>query len=108
SAPGPSDTLSHTFLAGPQMISLPIQPFHSDLALVLGTDRQRTLLAQYRQDLNGSDKYLRYPTLPLYQPGYALWSDFATSVAATSIQGQRTDIQSEISIAAQFGWNQIA
>ncbi len=107
SVPGQVTTLSHQFAAGPQMIALPVQPLTSDLAKVLGSNPNTTLLAQWRQDLTTTDKYLRYPTLPLYEPGYGLWSDFSTTLNATSIQGQRTDNQQAITVALQFGWNQI-
>ena len=107
SVPGPTDTLTHTFPAGPQMISFPIRPLSGSLATTLGLDPNQTLLAQYRQDLPGTDKYMRFPSLPLYQPGYALWSNFAQPYTAGSVRGERTDIQQAVSAAIQFGWNQI-
>ncbi len=106
-APGQSTTLSHRFDAGPQMISLPLRPFTNNLAHVLGSDPGLTLLAQWRQELSGNDKYMRYPSLPLYEPGYGLWSNFASQLNATNIQGERTDNQKDISVALQYGWNQI-
>lgn len=105
--PPPAATLSHAFAAGPQLISLPFRPFTSDLARVFGTNPNATLLAQWRQDLPTDNKYLYYPTLPLYQPGYGLWSNFAAAVNATNMQGERTDNQQAISIAVPFGWTQI-
>lgn len=107
-APSTVTTLTHTFAGGPQMISLPIRPLTSDLARVLGTNPNTTLLAQYRQDLPvppNPDKYVRYPSLGLYQPGYGLWSNFGTAVNATSIKGERTDTQRNVSVSLQFGWN---
>ena len=106
-APGQAETLSHTFPRGPAMISLPIKPFSHDLSRVFGTPVNTTLLAQYRQDLPGDFKYSLYPSLPLYQPGYGLWSNFATAINATSIAGQRTDVDPFLSLPLQFGWNQI-
>jgi hypothetical protein len=109
-APGPTVTLSHTFDSGPRMISLPFKPLSGDMAKVLAVDPNQLLLAQYRQDLAvppSPDKYLRYPSLPLYQPGNALWSNFSTSLAKTSLTGESTDVQQDISIPLQFGWNQI-
>lgn len=102
-----TQTLSHVFAAGPQMITLPVKPLNNDIAKLLGADPNKTLLAQYRQDLSGADKYLKYPSLPLYQPGYALWSNFASDVNATSITGERTDVQPFISVSLPFGWVQI-
>jgi hypothetical protein len=106
-APGQVQSLTHTFPAGAQLISLPLRPLSNDLALALGADPQKTLLAQYRQDLSGADKYLKYPSLPLYQPGYGLWSNFSTPFTATAIRGERTDIQAYISVQLPFGWTQI-
>ncbi len=109
-APGPTVTLSHTFAAGPQMISLPLKPLTGDLANVFGVSPSKLLLAHYRQDLAvppNPDKYLRYPSFPLYQPGNALWSNFSTSLAATKLTGENMDVQQDISIPLEFGWNQI-
>jgi hypothetical protein len=105
-APGPTDTLTHVFQAGPQMISLPIKPLSGDMAKALGADPKTLLLAQYRQDL-GADKYQRYPSLPTYQPGYSLWSSFNLNLNAV-VTGQRTDVEKDISVPLLFGWNQIA
>lgn len=106
-APGAVQTLSHTFPAGPQMISVPVRPLGHDLAVALGSDPNKTLLAQYRQDAVGNDKYLRYPNIPLYQPGYGLWSNFSQPFNAPAIKGERTDIQPFISLQLPFGWTQI-
>ncbi len=102
-----SQTLSTTIPAGAQLITLPIKPYTNDLAKLLGVDPTKTLLAQYRQDVSGSDKYLKYPSLPQYQPGYALWSNFSAPVNATNIRGERTDVQPFVSINLPFGWTQI-
>ncbi len=106
-APGPTDSLAHTFLGGPQMISLPIRPLNGDFAAAIGLPANQALLAQYRQDLLTADKYLRYPNLPLYQPGNALWASFSTTFTTGAIVGERTDVQKYISIPLQFGWNQM-
>ncbi|MCS6775331.1 MAG: FlgD immunoglobulin-like domain containing protein [Chloroherpetonaceae bacterium] len=103
-------SFTHTFAPGLQMISLPFRPLGGNvnaLVTALGLDPGNVLLAQYRQDLQGTDKYLRYPSLPLYQPGYALWSNFPTPRTITGVRGERTDNQSEISVPLQFGWTQI-
>lgn len=106
-APDSVLTLSHTFPLGPQMMSLPLRPLIPDFAKALGIDVSSALLAQYRQDLTTDDKYTRYPSLGPYQPGYALWGYF-NRATAVAVKGIRTDSQSDISIAAEFGWNQIA
>ena len=109
-APGPVTTLAHTFVAGPQMISLPFRPLTGDLAKVFGVDPTQLLLAQYRQDLAvppNVDKYQRYPSLPAYQPGNGLWSNFSVGISPTTLTGENIDVQQDISIPLQFGWNQI-
>ncbi len=108
-------TLSHTFLSGPQLISMPLQPFNPDLAQVFGVPAAQTLLAQWNQALNSAngDNYVLYPSLPLYQPGYALWSNFPNALNGGSgqngvpITGTRTDNQTLITIGLQYGWNMI-
>ncbi len=107
SAPDSVQTLTHTFPLGPQMMSLPLRPLITDFAKALGITPSLALLAQYRQDLTTNDKYTRYPSLGPYQPGYSLWGYFGAATPV-SVQGTRTDDQSDISIAAEFGWNQIA
>ncbi|HLJ55934.1 MAG TPA: FlgD immunoglobulin-like domain containing protein [Chthonomonadaceae bacterium] len=109
-APGPIVTLSHTFPVGPQMISLPFRPLTGDLAKVFGADPTKLLLAQYRQDLPvppNPDKYQRYPSMPLYQPGNAFWSNFALTNSSPNLTGENLDVQQDISIPLEFGWNQI-
>ncbi len=108
SVPTPVVTLSHTFPGGISMISLPLRPLTGDLALTLGLNPQAALLAQYRQDLTTSDKYQRYPSLPLYQPGYALWSSFNGTLTAPAIKGTRTDTELYVTASLTYGWNQIA
>ncbi|MCW3054791.1 MAG: FlgD Ig-like domain, partial [Chthonomonadales bacterium] len=106
-APAPTITLTSPVIqTGAQMISLPIKPLTPDLAKALGVDPTKLLLAQYRQDLTGTDKYQRYPSLPNYQPGYGLWSNFNGNIQP-SITGQRTDVEQDISVPLLFGWNQI-
>lgn len=109
--PAQVQTLSHTFAAGAQMISLPLRPLNPDLAQTLGTNPNATLLAQWREDTqippNTLDHYARYPTLPLYQPGYGLWSNFSTDLNATNILGEQTTVDKDVSIGLNYGWNQI-
>ena len=111
SAPGPTVQQTHTFLQGPQMISFPFKPLKSDLAALLKTDPNKTLLAQYRQDTQISstmpDKYARYPNLPLYQPGYGLWSNFTGALNNIVMAGEPTDNQDRIEVPLLYGWNQI-
>jgi len=108
--PSPSTTLSHTFPAGPQMLSLPIkaavgQPGDGPLG-----QSQHAASGAVPAGSAGSaqpDKYKRYPSLPLYQPGYGIWGLFPSGQIANSIKGESTDNQQDISVAVEFGWNQI-
>jgi hypothetical protein len=106
-APAATETLPpQTFQPGFQLISMPIQPLNPDLAAVFGTAKNATLLAQYRQNAPG-DQYLRYPSLPLYQPGYGLWTNFAGALNNVSITGVGTDAQDTVEVSLQYGWNMI-
>ncbi len=109
---GNTTTLSTTFQNGLQMVSLPLRPILDNIAVAMGADPARALIAQFRQDNTiGTDQYLRYPQLPAYQPGYAFWTNFPAVTAPPSpgIVGVPYDAVSQpnVSIALQFGWNQI-
>ncbi|MCS6860111.1 MAG: hypothetical protein NZT92_07320 [Abditibacteriales bacterium] len=67
-------TLSHTFSAGFNMMSLPLTPILSDEADALGIPRNRLLLARFKPNLPGENKYEIYPNLsePL-GPGVGMW-----------------------------------
>ncbi|HZT41215.1 MAG TPA: FlgD immunoglobulin-like domain containing protein [Chthonomonadaceae bacterium] len=109
--PGQVVTLSHTFASGPQMVSLPLQPLNPDLAGELGITPDTALLAQWREDTQiqpkNPDQYMRYPSMPLYQPGYSFWSNFPSAVTDNNLLGENMDVQREVSIALNYGWNQI-
>ena len=68
------------------------------------------LIAQYRQDASSnSGKYLNYPSMPLYQPGYSFWTNFAGDLNNLDLSkaGKQMDDQDLISVPLQFGWNMI-
>ena len=113
-----SASLKHTFRTLPQMIALPFQPYQpysGNLPLLFSSgtgtpDANAQLIAQYRQDGDTSiGKYLRYPSMPLYQPGYSFWTNFAGNIndLDLSAKGRQTDDQNLISVPLQFGWNMI-
>jgi hypothetical protein len=107
---GGADTFSHQFPSGLQMVSLPFKPLAGNLNSVvsaLGLTNNTALIAQYRQDITGDDKYLRFPSLPPYQPGYSVWTNFTNSVNSNNLRGERTDNQKYITVPLQFGWTQI-
>ena len=109
-APGQVVSLSHTFAAGPQMVSLPVRPLNTDLAAELGLTPGTALLAQWRGDTqiqaNNPDQYMRYPSMPLYQPGYSFWSSLP-AVVTTNVLGENMDVQQDVSVGLSYGWNQI-
>jgi hypothetical protein len=100
-------TLTNTFQAGYVMISLPIQPVNPDLSATFGTPKNATLLAQYRQNATTANQYLQYPSLPLYQPGYALWSNFTGAISNLQITGTGTANEQTVEVSLQWGWNMI-
>jgi len=113
----PIDALEHTFPTGPAMISFPIQPLRPKAAEALlnpATDQPlfhegNLLLAQWRQNLQGTDpddKYLRYPTLDPLTPGQGYWENFAQPTTVKII-GRTTRQDAEFSIGLLHGWNQI-
>lgn len=114
-----SGALVHSpFNNGPQMVALPLQlypPYSGNLPLLFsgGTsspDANVQLIAQYRQDASAnSGKYLNYPSMPLYQPGYSFWTNFAGFINNLDLSraGRQMDDQDLISVPLQFGWNMI-
>jgi len=100
---------------GPAMISFPIQPLRPKAAEALldpNTDQplfneNNLLLAQWRQDLPGPDKYLLYPSLDPLQPGKGYWENFAVQTVV-KIVGKSTAQEPEVSMGLLHGWNQIA
>ncbi len=110
--------LTHSFNNGPQMIALPLQPYqpyNGNLPLLFSSgtgtpDANVQLIAQYRQDADASvGKYTRYPSLPLYQPGYSFWTNFAGAISNLDLSkiGRQVNDQDLISVPLQFGWNMI-
>ena len=109
---------SHTFGAGAQMVALPLQPYApyvSNLPLIFSQgantpDPNAQLIAQYRQDSDpATGKYVRYPSLPPYQPGLGFWTNFAGILNAVNFSsaGTATDNKDSITVPLQFGWNMI-
>lgn len=109
-------SLTHTFPAGPAMISFPIQPLRplaeqallnpaTDLPLF---NASNLLLAQWRQnaDTTTGDKYLRYPTLEPLTPGKGYWENFG-GPTTVKINGRVTTPDQDVSIGLIAGWNQI-
>lgn len=98
--------LTHSFSAGLQMISLPIQPFATDNADALGVPRNQFLLAHWRQDTPGDNKYALYPTAPPFRPGVGYWIKLRNNHIA-DIRGIVPRPDQNFTIATTYGWNQI-
>lgn len=101
-----AQTLTHSFSAGLQMVSLPILPFATDNADVLGVPRNQLLLAHWRQDTPGENKYLLYPTAPPFRPGVGYWVKLRSNVIA-DIRGLTPRTDQNFTLATTYGWNQI-
>lgn len=101
-----AQTLTQSFSAGLQMISLPIQPFATDNADALGVPRNQFLLAHWRQDTPGDNKYALYPTAPPFRPGVGYWVKLRNNHTA-NIRGVVPRPDQNFTIATTYGWNQI-
>lgn len=101
-----AQTLTHSLSAGLQMISLPILPFATDNADALGVSPSQFLLAHWRQDTPGDNKYLLYPTAPPFRPGVGYWVKLRSSVIA-DIRGVTPRTDQNFTLATTYGWNQI-
>ncbi len=112
-ASDPVTTVSQTIPAGPQMISFPIRPLNSKASQALlkpdGTPAftdTNLLLAQYRQDLPGDNKYHIYPSMTPLTPGQGYWSNFPADTPLM-IKGTTVNQEAEVSVQLLHGWNQI-
>ncbi|NSW79792.1 MAG: hypothetical protein HPY54_12240 [Chthonomonadetes bacterium] len=101
-----AQTLTHSFSAGLRMISLPILPFATDNADALGVARNQFLLAHWRQDMPGDNKYELYPTAPPFRPGVGYWIKLRNNHIA-DIRGIVPRTDQNFTIATTYGWNQI-
>lgn len=101
-----AQTLTHSFAAGLQMISLPILPFATDNADALQVPRNQLLLAHWQQDTPGDNKYLLYPTAPPFRPGVGYWVKLRSNIIA-DIRGVTPRSDQNFTIATTYGWNQI-
>ncbi|MGC8666927.1 MAG: hypothetical protein ACP5VE_02260 [Chthonomonadales bacterium] len=113
-AADPVSSLTHTFAAGPQMVAFPIRPLKpkaADALLDPATHEPlfndtNLLMARWRQDAPGDDKYLRYPSMDPITPGYGYWINLPAQTTI-EINGQMADSQTDLSAGLTHGWNQI-
>lgn len=101
-----AQTLTHSFPTGLQMVSLPILPFAADNADALGVARSGFLLAYWRQDKPGDNKYDLYPTAPPFRPGVGYWMKLQNGIIA-DIRWMVPRNDQNFTIAVTYGWNQI-
>ncbi|MEP6756950.1 MAG: FlgD immunoglobulin-like domain containing protein, partial [Chthonomonadales bacterium] len=115
-ATDPIKSLTHTFPAGPAMISFPLQPLQPKAAdalldpvsgLPIFNDGN-LLLAEWRQNQNKADgdNYLRYPVMDVLKPGRGYWENFAAATPVT-VTGRVANVDQAVSTALLHGWNQI-
>lgn len=110
----PVDTRVHTFEAGTQMVSFPIQPLQSKAAQALlnpANDQPifnegNLLMAQWRQNVLGADKYQLYPNLDPLQPGKGYWASFPDQTPVKLV-GRLPSPGQDVTLGLLFGWNQI-
>lgn len=110
----PVDVRTHTFEAGPQMVAFPIQPLQSKAAQALLNpandlpifNEGNLLMAQWRQNVLGADKYQLYPNLDPLQPGKGYWASFPAQTPVKLV-GRLPSPGQDVTLGLLFGWNQI-
>jgi hypothetical protein len=105
---------------GLRMISLPLYPYESDEAKVLGVDATKLLLGRYRPNLSPkgyssegltygvtADKYELYPNISEpFAPGRGYWLKLNTNLT-TTVRGGAPPSNVPFEIPLLGGWNQI-
>jgi len=109
-SPASVKLLSHRYtkgLTGYQMISLPGRPLVSDEAAVFGVPPNRFLMARWRPEMAGENKYELYPniTTPL-APGVGAWVKLENDVNV-SVQAEPISTEEDFRIHLPSGFNQI-
>ncbi len=112
-ASDPIETVSHTFTEPLAMVTFPVKPLKGKAAEALVDSNGvpifaegDLLLAQWRQNLTGDDRYLKYPAIEALTPGKAYWFQHASGLTA-NIVGMRSNNQIAVSTGLIVGWNQI-
>jgi hypothetical protein len=98
--------LTHTYPAGTQMVSFPIDPFESDSALALGIPKSKLRLARWRPDILEDDKYEFYPKTPRIKAGRGFWLKLDSQRDVT-LSGYVPDYAAEYRIGLLPGWNMV-
>lgn len=101
-APSGSFRLRHP--KGLQMISLPLRPYQTDMAQVLGIPANALRLAHWRQERFA---YTYYPETPPPAPGVGYFLRVPEGGIDRTIQGEPPPTDRPFAIALQPGWNLI-
>jgi len=104
-APGTASQVSHTFAAGLRMVAFPIEPFEADAAAALDVPPLELLLARWKADVTGQNRYVFYPHTPPLAPGLGFWLQLAQPLSVT-IQGILPSRTASYPIRLLQGWNQ--
>lgn len=105
-APGTASQVSHTFAAGLHMVSFPIEPFETDAAAALGIPALELLLARWKPDLPGSNRYVFYPHTPSISPGLGFWLLLKQPLSVT-LPGILPSRAAPYPVRLLQGWNQV-
>jgi hypothetical protein len=110
----PVDARDVQLPGGPAMIAFPLRPLQSRAADALRDpatgaplfDDGTLLMAQWRQNLPGDDKYARYPSMEPITPGKGYWMSLPapTNVRVT---GRLASRDRDVTVGLLYGWNQI-
>ncbi len=108
------DTRDRTLPGGLAMVAFPIRPLQSRAADALRDpssgaplfDDGTLLMARWRQNMPGEDKYARYPAMEPVAPGKGYWISLPqpTTVRLT---GRLASRDRDVTVGLQYGWNQI-
>lgn len=99
----PIQTFRLQLPAGLHMISLPLRPFTTDFASLLGIASNRLMLAHWRQE---RFQYAYYPETPAPAPGTGYFLQLENPINVL-IQGQTPPTNQNIGLGLQVGWNLI-
>lgn len=99
--------LSHSFLAGPSLVSFPLTPQKTDVAQLFSSTDPAFPFAWWDPTLAKSDKYRRYPDVPVIKPGVGYWLNLPGVQTGVNITGTTLTIDDPHTTTLQPGWNLI-
>jgi hypothetical protein len=99
-------SVAMTIPEGVAMVSLPVTAYRADNAAALGVDASTLLMARWRPDILGDNKYEHYPKCPPITAGYGFWTKFDSATQVT-VYGETVDPASVGRVGLFPGWNQI-